>query len=48
MTLRFLYVKFAFACNNYDNKNVHIPKFLICDKINSLVSISSKQTFYCT
>ena len=35
MPLRFLFVKFAFACNNYDKKNVHIPKFLICDKINN-------------
>ena len=48
MTLGFLYVNFAFACHNYDNKNVHIPKFLICDKINNCVTISFKQTLYCT
>ena len=48
MTLRLLFVKFAFACHNYDNKNVHIAKFLICDKINNCVSISFKQTLYCT
>ena len=48
MTLRFLYVKFTFACHFYDNKIVHIPKVLICDKTYNCVSISFKQTFYCT
>jgi len=43
MSLRFLFVKFAFACHIY----VHIPKFLIGDKINNCVSIPLKQTLYC-
>ena len=48
MTFMFLFVKFPFACHNYDIKNVHIPKFFICDKINNCVSVSLKQTLYCT
>ena len=43
----FLFVKCVFACHNYDKKNVHIPKFLIWDKINKCVSITFKQTLYC-
>jgi len=43
MTLRFLFVKFAFACHNYDKKNVHIPKFLICDKITIVFQFHSNK-----
>ena len=35
-------------CPNYDKKNVHILKFLICDKIDNCVSIPFKQILYCT
>ncbi len=47
MSLRFIFLMFAFACHNYEKKIVHIPKFLICDKIYNCVSISFKQTLYC-
>jgi len=43
MSLRVLFVKFAFACHNYDKKNGHIPKFLFATKLTIVFQFHSNK-----